>query len=223
MLLAAGRGERMEALTKTKPKPLLEVKGKPLIVHLLESLKSSGFEHIIINTAYLGEDIQKRLDSGSEFGVNITYSPEGPEGLETGGGIFNALPLLGDTFLVVNADIWTDYHFDNLPTDLGKDLAHLVLVDNPSYNSKGDFKLDDNKVLASGRDKLTFSGIAVYHKDFFAGCTSGKFPVPPLMRKRMRENLVSGEHFKGLWCDVGTPDRLRLVNESDQEALDTTH
>jgi len=207
MILAAGRGERMRPLTDHTPKPLLRAGGKALIVHHLERLASAGLREIVINHAHLGEQIEAALGDGGAFGVSIRYSPEG-RALETGGGIFRALPLLGpDPFLVVNGDVWTDIDFPGLSLAPG-DLAHLVLVDNPAHNTRGDFALRQGRVLAEGEPRLTFSGIGVYHTGLFAGCTPGAFPLAPLLRSAMTRGLVGGTHHRGVWIDIGTPARL---------------
>jgi MurNAc alpha-1-phosphate uridylyltransferase len=207
MILAAGRGERMRPLTDHIPKPLLRAGGKPLIVHHIERLAAAGLSDIVINHAHLGEQIKAALGDGAAFGVHIRYSPEG-RALETGGGIYRALPLLGpDPFLVVNGDVWTDIDFTRLALAPG-DLAHLVLVDNPAHNTRGDFALQQGRVLADGDDRLTFSGVGIYHPDLFAGCTPGAFPLAPLLRSAMARGLVGGTHHRGIWVDIGTPERL---------------
>lgn len=208
MILAAGRGERMRPLTDSVPKPLLEAGGKSLIEHLVDSLARAGFMHIVVNHAHLGEQIEQRLGDGSRSGVHIVYSHEGEAALETGGGIFRALPLLDtDPFLVVNGDIWTDYAFERLPRQPAG-LAHLVMVDNPRHHPAGDFALSAGRVLASDVPRLTFSGIGVYRHALFADCRPGKFPLAPLLRAAMERGQVSGEHYTGSWWDVGTPERL---------------
>lgn len=208
MLLAAGRGERMRPLTDSTPKPLLEAGGKPLIQYHIEALREAGFRELVINYAYLGEQLVQRLGSGEALGVQIDYSAE-PEGaLETGGGIRHALPLLGEApFLVVNGDIWTDYPYRQLHRDPGK-LAHLVLVDNPPHNPDGDFGLEGDRVTERGTRKLTFSGIGLYHRELFAGTADGAFPLAPLLRRAMQRGQVSGEHYPGQWMDIGSPQRL---------------
>jgi len=208
MILAAGRGKRMGKLTEQIPKPLIKVKGRSLIEHLIISLKENGFTELVINTAYKGDQIKAALKSGAQFGVTIQYSDEGGEGLETGGGIFKALPLLGQNhFLVVNADIWTDYPFKDLRTKTN-DLAHLVLVKNPEHNVAGDFALEKGRVIEKGAEPKTFSGIGVYHADLFANETAGFFRLAPLLRKKILTNTVSGELYSGQWQDIGTPERL---------------
>jgi len=220
MILAAGRGERMRPLTDTVPKPLLMAGGKPLIVHTLLQLAAAGYQDLVINHAHLGDQMGAQLGDGSAYGVRITWSPE-PEGaLETGGGIFQALPQLGERFLVVNADIWTDFPFARLQ-QISESLAHLVLVDNPAHHADGDFALEGDRVVAGGEPRLTFSGIGVYHRDLFHGCTAGRFPLAPLLRAAMDVRRVSGEHYQGRWFDIGTPERLleldrRLSGNSGQ-------
>ncbi|MCP2074853.1 UNVERIFIED_ORG: MurNAc alpha-1-phosphate uridylyltransferase [Pseudomonas lini] len=212
MILAAGKGERMRPLTLTTPKPLVRAGGVPLIEYHLRALARAGFTEIVINHAWLGQQIEDHLGDGSRFGVSIHFSPEG-EPLETGGGIFRALPLLGDeAFVVVNGDIWTDYDFSALRQPL-EGLAHLVLVDNPEHHPDGDFILADGKVHDGepAADKLTYSGIAVLHPQLFDGCPDGAFRLAPLLRKAMAEGRVSGEHLKGHWVDVGTHERLAQV------------
>lgn len=212
MILAAGRGERMGALTADRPKPLLPVAGVPLIEHHLRHLQAAGFREIVINTSYLGEQIRATLGNGERWGLSIQFTIE-PERLDSGGGIHNALPLLGNTpFLLVNGDVWTDMPLASLQLP-GNRLAHLVMVPNPDHNLRGDFVLgDEGRVLSEGNDRLTYSGIAVLSPDLFAGCESGIFPLAPLLRNAMREGLVSGERYGGVWIDVGTPERLERAN-----------
>lgn len=212
MILAAGRGERMRPLTDRIPKPLLPVAGRPLIQHHIESLARAGFCELVINHAHLGDQIEQALGDGSQWGVEISYSPEPAGALETGGGIFQALPLLGEApFLVVNGDIWTDYDFSrlSLPQD---SLAHLVLVDNPTHNPQGDFCLANGRVSDGPGERLTFSGIGVYHPALFEHCKPGAFPLAPLLKAAMAQQRVSGEYYKGRWVDVGTPERLAELN-----------
>jgi len=222
MILAAGRGERMRPLTDHTPKPLLRAGGRALIEYHILGLAQAGIRQIIINHAHLGGQIEQALGDGGRYGVDIRYSPEG-EALETGGGIFRALPWLGDgPFVVVNGDVWTDYPFARLPEPAG--LAHLVLVDNPPHHPAGDFVLAaDGRVNEAGGPRLTFSGIGVYRPGLFAGCTAGRFPLAPLLRGAMSAGRVSGEHYRGGWVDVGTPERLaelerRLAGGGGNEA-----
>lgn len=213
MILAAGRGERMRPLTDRVPKPLLVAGGKPLIVHLIEGLKRGGITDLVINVAYLAPLIEAELDDGTALGVRIVYSPEPDGPLETGGGIHRALSLLSDPFVVINGDIWTDYPFAQLPRAIrGK--AHLILVDNRPHHPAGDFVLTGNRVLAEGPVRLTYSGIGVYRPALFAAMKPGRFPLAPLLRAAMAEGEVSGEHYRGGWEDIGTPERLRSLDEA---------
>ncbi|MEW8505671.1 MAG: N-acetylmuramate alpha-1-phosphate uridylyltransferase MurU [Candidatus Thiodiazotropha sp.] len=207
MILAAGRGERMRPLTDKLPKPLLPVAGKPLIVHQIERLAEAGFNELVINHAHLGEMIEAALGDGAAWGVELRYSAEGAA-LETGGGIYHALPLLGDEpFLVVNGDIWCDIDFARLSLNQG-DMAHLVLVPNPKYHQKGDFQLRQGRVSDGGEERLTFSGIGLYDPRIFASARPTAFPLAPLLRSMMEKGLVSGECYRGRWMDIGTPQRL---------------
>ena len=207
MILAAGRGERMRPLTDHTPKPLLQAGGRPLIEHLIGALALAGFRELVINHAHLGRQLEQALGHGERYGVQIHWSPEPPGALETGGGIFQALPWLGERFLAVNGDIWTDYPFAQLLRPFPA-LAHLVLVDNPPQHPQGDFVLDRGRVQAEGQERLTFSGIGVYHRDLFRNSQPGKFPLAPLLRAAMEQGAVSGEHYSGQWQDIGTPERL---------------
>ena len=211
MILAAGRGERMRPLTDTVPKPLLEINGKPLIQYHVESLVRSGVTSMIINHALFGSQIVRYLGDGGRFGAEIRYSAEGDVPLETGGGIFKAIPLLGsDPFLVVNADIWTDFPFHTLPSR-PKYLAHLVLVQNPPHNPGGDFSLKGEQAGVDGTPRYTFSGIAVYRPELFANCKSGAFTLTPLLRKAAARQQVTGQIYDGDWQDIGTPERLESL------------
>ena len=208
MILAAGRGERMRPLTLATPKPLLEAGGAPLIVHHLRSLRDAGFVDVVVNLSWLGGQIEAALGDGSRHGVRLHYSDEGPEPLETGGGIFRALPLLGaGPFLVLNGDVWTDLDLGHLRL-ADDDLAHLVLVANPSHHPAGDFALVGGRVVPEGPVRLTFSGIGVYRAALFEGCAPGRFPLAPLLRSAIATGRVSGELHSGRWTDVGTPERL---------------
>lgn len=210
MILAAGRGERLRPLTDTLPKPLLKAGGKPLIVHLIERLACAGFNELVVNLGYLGDKIEQELKDGRAFGVKIFYSREPEEALETGGGIFKALPYLSDPFLAVNADIATDFPFQTLPRALSG-LAHLVLVQNPAHHPQGDFALAHGKVGLEG-EKLTFSGIGVYRQALFAGCRPGRFPLAPILRRAIAQGQVSGQLYLGFWSDLGTLERLKAFD-----------
>ena len=212
MLLAAGRGERMRPLTDEIPKPLLTVGGKPLIVHLIEALVAEGFRELVVNHAWHGAMIEQRLGDGREFGASIEYSAEGERALETGGGIRHALPLLGsDPFVAVNADIWTDFPFGSLPDALDS-LAHVILVDNPAHHPDGDFVLAGTRVRNGEGRRLTFSGIGVYRPELFAELSDGCFPLAPILFDACDEGRLSGVHYTGEWWDVGTPERLELLD-----------
>jgi MurNAc alpha-1-phosphate uridylyltransferase len=213
MILAAGRGERMRPLTDSTPKPLLQVGGKRLIEYHLEALAGAGFHEVVINHAHLGEQIEQVLGDGSRYGVSIHYSCEG-EALETGGGIFHALPLLGEgPFLVVNGDVWCDYPFSRL-REVETAAAHLVLVPNPPQHPNGDFLLHDGIVSDAGEgERLTFSGIGLYHPSLFDGCEPGAFALAPLLRRAMDDGRVSGELYAGRWFDIGTPQRLAQLDQ----------
>ncbi|MGB1220094.1 MAG: N-acetylmuramate alpha-1-phosphate uridylyltransferase MurU [Alcanivoracaceae bacterium] len=213
MILAAGLGTRMRPLTDHTPKPLLEAGGKPLIVWHIEKLKAAGFSELVINHAWLGDKLEAHLGDGQAFGVHIQWSREG-EPLETAGGIRRALPLLGDEpFLVINGDIWTDIDFVHLRrAPAGQ--AHLVLVDNPPHHPQGDFHLaSDGKVGDNGSPALTFSGIGVYRPALFAALADGEARLAPLLRAAMAKGNVSGEHYRGQWWDIGTPERLQALDQ----------
>jgi MurNAc alpha-1-phosphate uridylyltransferase len=211
MILAAGRGERMRPLTDHTPKPLLEVGGKPLIVWHLERLAVAGIRDIVVNHAHLGDQIEARLGDGATWGLSIRYSAE-PAALETGGGIFKALPLLGSApFLVVNGDVWCDADTAELALAPG-DLATLLMVDNPPHHPDGDFHLAGDRLDAEGVPRLTFSGIGLYLPALFDRCSAGAFPLAPLLRDAMARNRVGGRHHRGRWADVGTPDRLTALD-----------
>ncbi len=212
MILAAGLGSRMRSLTDTTPKPLLKVGGIPLIVWHLERLGHNDFKDIVINIAHLGYKIPDALGDGSDWGVHIEYSDEQEEGgLESAGGIVKALPLLGEeTFLVVNADVFTDFDFQYHRKLANGILAHLILVPNPKHNPKGDFALDGNLVF--DHKQYTFSGIGYYSPKLFKGLSYGKSALAPLLRQAMKEGKVTGELYEGEWLDIGTPRRLKLLN-----------
>jgi MurNAc alpha-1-phosphate uridylyltransferase len=212
MILAAGKGERLRPLTLRTPKPLVRAAGVPLIEYHVRALAAAGFTELVINHAWLGQQIEDYLGDGARFGVRIAYSAEG-EPLETGGGIFQALPLLGDQpFVLVNGDIFTDYPFAELRRPLSG-LAHLVLVDNPGHHVAGDFCLRAGQVTDAqpGQENLTYSGMAVLSPALFADCQPGAFKLAPLLRAAMADGQVSGEQFAGCWVDVGTHERLAEV------------
>jgi MurNAc alpha-1-phosphate uridylyltransferase len=212
MILAAGRGERLRPLTDATPKPLIAVRGRPLIEWHLQALARAGVRDVVINLSWLGAQIRAALGDGSRHGLSIAYSDEGATALETGGGIFQALPLLGDApFLVVNGDIFTDIDFAQLSLPPGA-LAHLVLVANPEHHPRGDFTLHAGVVREEGAPRHTYSGVGVYHPELFAGCQPGKFPLLPLLRRAMAASRLHGEYHAGNWTDVGTVSRLLQLN-----------
>ena len=208
MVLAAGRGERLRPLTDSLPKPLMEVGGRPLIVWHLTALARAGICEVVINLSWLGGQLRAVLGDGRDLGVSISWSEEGAIPLETGGGIFRALPLLGaGPFLVVNADIWTDIDFGRLrlPAEAH---AHLVLIANPPHHPRGDFGLEGDRVVNRESERLTYSGVGVYSPEFFAGCSAGRFPLLPLLNRAIAASRMTGELHRGQWCDVGTAERL---------------
>ena len=214
MILAAGRGERMRPLTDHTPKPLLLAAGKPLIEHTIKQLAAAGFTDIVINHAYLGQQIEDYLGNGQRLGVTICYSREGDTALETAGGIINALPLLGEEpFLVVNGDIATDFPFATLKQQT-VDLAHLVLIDNPAHHPTGDFALNtDGQLTETGSTLLTFSGIGLYRAALFANTSTGIVKLAPLLRTAIAEQRISGQYYSGFWMDIGTPERLERLDK----------
>lgn len=212
MILAAGKGERMRPLTNTAPKPLLLIGNKPLIIYHLESLAKAGVTEVIINTWYLGDQIIALLGDGARYGIKIHYSIE-DELLDTGGGITNALKLLGnDPFIVLSADIFTNFQFNTLPTQPNA-LAHLVMVDNPPYHLEGDFCLDKGKIKLTGGNKFTYANIGIYRPEFFVDAPQGAFPLSYLMRKHINSGLVTGQYFNDVWHNIGTPQDLKVANE----------
>lgn len=233
MILAAGRGERMRPLTDVTPKPLLSVGGRTLIEWHLQALARAGLREIVINHAWLGAQIPAALGDGARHGVSIRYSDEGDSALETGGGIFKALPLLGPgPFVVVNGDVWTDFDHARLPLLDAEALAALVLVPNPPQHPRGDFGLSPSRAgapatawapgAATPQDvvaepgtgpRYTFSGIGVYRPEFFVGCTPGKFPMLPLFQAAAAAGRLRGQLYRGQWHDIGTPQRLRELDE----------
>ena len=214
MILAAGRGERMRPLTDELPKPLLEVGGRPLIEWHLVALAASGIQRVVINLGWLGEQIRDALGDGRRFALEIIYCDEGYPPLETGGGIFGALPHLGPgPFLVVNADVWTDLPLGSLACP-AESLAHLVLVPNPHHHPRGDFRLEAGRVLPAGPGALTYSGIGLYRPGLFAGCRPGRFPLAPLLERGIAGGRVSGQMYAGRWTDVGAPTRLEALRRT---------
>lgn len=214
MILAAGRGERLRPLTDATPKPLLPARDKPLIEWHITALRDAGFAELVINVSWLKEQLIEFLGDGSRWGVRITVSEEPPGALETGGGICQALPLLGERFVVVNGDVFTDFPFAtlrNLPAN--NDLAHLVLAPNPPQDPQGDFALQAGRVADNGPAKHTFSGIGAYRANLFMAHAKGAFPLAPLLRAAMADNRVSGEYYQGVWSDAGTPAQLEALHQ----------
>lgn len=223
MLLAAGKGKRMLPLTKTTPKPLLQAGGKPLIAYHLEKLARAGIHEVVINHAYLGQQLEQALGDGSDYGVHIRWSAEGEEPLETAGGIIHALPLLGnEPFILISADIWTDYDFADLPEVLpGDSLAHLVMVPNAPHHPGGDFVLKGWQLCLTSDDErnptCTYSGMGVFHPQMFAGVPPGIKALLPLLESAILAQRVSAELYTGDWFDIGSPERLQAL---DQRLLD---
>ena len=221
MILAAGKGERMRPLTLHTPKPLLPVAGKPLIQWHIEALQRVGLDRLVINHAWLGEQLEATLGDGAAYRVQISWSPE-ESPLETAGGILRALPLLGnEPFVLINGDIWTDFDFSGLRLPEGR-LAHLVLVDNPPFKSSGDFLLEEGVIAnpvteAEKAGAMTYSGIAVLSPRLFDGLVDGPHPLAPLLRAAAERGLVSGEQYAGSWIDVGTPERLKQADQRARE------
>ena len=224
LIFAAGLGERMRPLTDATPKPLLRVGGKPLIEWHLEKLAALGVRDVVVNTSWLAAQFPATLGDGARWNLRIAYSYEGDVPLETGGGMLNALPLLGEApFLLVNGDVWTDVDFARLPRE-PRGLAHLVMVDRPPQATHGDFALDaDGCVRADGDHRLTYSGIGVYRPQLLDGWREAipepaiangkpKFPLAPILRAHMANGGISGEHHRGKWTDVGTPERLARLD-----------
>ncbi len=214
MILAAGRGERLRPITEHLPKALVEVRGRSLLERHLDRLAGAGVETVVINLGWHGKQIAERIGSGSDFGVNVIYSPEGDDILETGGGILRALPMLGtEPFIVVNADVFTDMPVPGI--DLASDIVgHLVLVPRPAHKSQGDFDLVDGLVRNADAPTLTFSGVAIYRPEFFADCEDGRFPLAPMLRAAADAGRLGGSLYEGMWEDVGTPERLAALNRS---------
>ena len=211
MVLAAGRGERMRPLTDHTPKPLLVVGGKPLIAWHLEALARAEIREVIVNLSWLGSQIRSALGDGRQFGVRIQYSEEGSPPLETGGGIFRALPLLGPApFVVVNGDTFTDIDPGALRLSAAAD-ARLVMVTNPAQHPQGDFVLDGERLLLGSGPTLTYSGIGIFSPALFAGCMDGPFPLLPLLKRAIAAGRLQGQHHTGQWLDIGTPERLAAL------------
>jgi N-acetyl-alpha-D-muramate 1-phosphate uridylyltransferase len=207
MILAAGRGERMGALTAMQPKPLLTVGDRSLIEHHVVRLAASGIDEIVVNLSYRGGDIRERLGDGGRFGVSIEYSEEAEPPLETGGGIVHALPLLGaQPFVLVNSDVYTDFDFRVLVE--GPRVPTLVLIRNPPHNARGDFGLDAAGYVTAAPPLSTYAGVAVFDPRMFVGLTPGRRPLKPLLDAAIARRELRGLPFKGLWLDVGTPERL---------------
>ncbi len=214
LIFAAGRGERMRPLTDATPKPLLAVGGKRLIEYHLEALARAGVREVVINTSHLAEQFPAALGDGASWGLRIQYSYEGPQPLETGGGMLRALPLLGDApFIAVNADIFCNVDFFTLPQEPAG-LAHLLVVDNPPQHPRGDFVLRDGLLHDEPAPRLTFAGIGVYRRELVAAHAPGIFSTAPLLRAAMAHGAISGEHFRGTWTDVGAPQRLAELDNS---------
>ena len=213
MVLAAGFGNRLRPLTDHTPKPLVSVGGKPLIVYHLEKLATAGFTEVVINLGHLGHKIEETLGNGSEWGLSIAYSDEGPVPLETGGGLTKALPLLGpDPFLVVNGDVWCELDFSSIPKSLPiNDLAMLFLVPKPNWRERGDFSLLDNRVVDSENPEYLYAGIALYHPRILEGAKVEKFSIVPRLKHAIHNGLVGGQLLTGKWDDVGTPERLSAL------------
>ena len=216
MILAAGRGKRMGNLTQNCPKPLLKVNGKCLIDWHLSKLFEAGFKDVVINVAYLSKEIIDFVGDGSNWKLNISISEE-EQALETAGGIKKAIKYLGDEpFAVINADIFSDYNYKNLKNRSlqKKSIGHLVLVNNPEHNLKGDFGIMDDGILTMNSERLlTFSGIAIYDPKFFSELTEGnKIKLAPILEIAINKKCIQGELFEGLWSDVGTPERLNMIN-----------
>jgi MurNAc alpha-1-phosphate uridylyltransferase len=210
MILAAGRGERMGALTATQPKPLLTIGERALIEHHIVHLAACGIDELVINLSYRGADIRKRLGDGSRYGVSIEYSDEGEPPLETAGGIVQAMPLLGrEPFVLVNSDIYTDFDFRVLVE--GPHVPTLVLVPNPPHNARGDFGLDAGGFVSASPPLSTYAGIAIFHPKSFLELPLGRRPLKPLLDAAIARRELRGLAYAGFWLDVGTPERLEVA------------
>ena len=217
MILAAGRGERLRPLTDEIPKSLVEVDGQSLLERHLEHVRDAGIESVVINLGWLGQRIVERIGTGAALGLDVRYSDEGDNILETGGGIHNALPLLGDEpFLVVNADVYTDMPVPDVHL-ADEHTGHLVMVPSPSYRDGGDFDIEDGLIRNTTEQELTFSGVSIYRPEFFAGCEAGRFPLAPMLRQAAHHEQLSGSLYAGQWADIGTPERLAELRAQLQE------
>ena len=211
MVLAAGRGERLRPLTDEVPKSLVEVRGESLLERHLANIRAAGVRTVVINLGWLGDRIVERVGSGDRYGLNVLYSQEGDNILETGGGIHKALPMLGDEpFLVVNADIYTDMPVPAIAL-ADAHIGHLVMVPSPDYRDGGDFDIEGGLIRNGETQQLTFSGVAIYRPSFFDGCKPGRFPLAPMLREAADKGQLSGSLYEGLWADIGTPERLRAL------------
>ena len=214
MILAAGRGERLRPLTDEIPKPLIEVGGRSLLERHLDNVRSAGIETVVINLGWLGDKIVKHVGSGKRYGLEVIYSQEGNNILETGGGIHKALPMLGsEPFLVVNADICTNMPVPDVSLE-NEHLGHLMMVPTPGYRDRGDFNIEEGLIRNGTDAALTFSGVAIYRPDFFDGCEAGRFSIAPMLREAADRGQLSGSLYEGLWADAGTPDRLAALKVS---------
>lgn len=225
MILAAGRGERMRPLTDNTPKPLLPVAGEPLIARHISRLAAVGLTDLVINVSHLGEQVVDYCGEGDRWGVRIAYSPE-EEALETAGGLLQALPLLGEApFMVVNGDIWTDFPFGQLASHHLRpgETAHLVMVDNPPQHPEGDFLIDADGWVRRRTTGVgwTYAGLGIYTPEFLAGMTPGKLPLRPLLDAAIDARQLGAQVYSGQWQDVGTPERLAVLNEEvRQQTMD---
>ncbi len=211
MILAAGAGKRMRPLTDRVPKPLLEVAGKPLAAHAVERLRAAGFDRLVVNLGYRGEQIREYLGDGARWGVSIAYSDEGGRPIGTGAGIVRALPLLGGgPFVAVNADVWTDYPLERLRRAALREV-HVVLVPNPGHHAGGDFALRDGVLSRTGPERLTFAGIGLYAPAAFRPGLDGATPLAAYLERACERGTATGEAYRGVWEDVGTPERLAAV------------
>lgn len=211
MILAAGRGERLRPITDEVPKPLVEVRGQTLLERHLEHVQNAGITDVVINIDWLGHKIVECVGAGERYGLNVTYSDETGNVLETGGGIHKALPLLGNApFLVINADVYTDMPVPDVSL-ADEHLGHLVLVPTPGYRAAGDFDLEDG-LVRNGAQRHTFSGVAIYRPEFFADCVPGRFSIAPMLRASADAGHLSGSLYDGEWADVGTPERLAALD-----------